>query len=61
VFKYDDPKVLSEIDSVFVTLEPPGKNPTEPKGDKFLYAYLRNQANHPKRRGSRTHRANKFL
>jgi hypothetical protein len=47
VFKYDDPKVLSEIDSVFVTLEPPGKNPSEPKGEKFLYAYLRNQPNHP--------------
>jgi DNA repair exonuclease SbcCD ATPase subunit len=47
VFRYDDPKVLSEIDSVFVTLEPPGKNPTEPKGEKHLYAYLRNQANHP--------------
>lgn len=47
VFKYEDPKVLSEIDSVFVTLEPPGKNPTEPKGEKFLYAYLRNQPNHP--------------
>jgi hypothetical protein len=47
VFKYDDPKVLSEIDSVFVTLEPPGKNPTEPNGEKFLYAYLRNQPNHP--------------
>ncbi|SRR6266568_2344692 len=47
VFKYDDPKILSEIDSVFVTLEPPGNNPTEPKGDKFLYAYLRNQPNHP--------------
>src|ERR1041385_7422807 len=47
VFKYDDPKVLSEIDSVFVTLEPPGKNFSEPKGDKFLYAYLRNQPNHP--------------
>ena len=47
VFKYDDPKVLSEIDSVFVTLEPPGKNPIAPQGDKLLYAYLRNQANHP--------------
>jgi hypothetical protein len=47
VFKYDDPNVLSEIDSVFVTLEPPGKNPTKPKGDKFLYAYLHNQPNHP--------------
>jgi len=47
VFKYDDPRVLSEIDSVFVTLEPPGKSFTEPKGEKFLYAYLRNQPNHP--------------
>ena len=47
MFKYDDPKVLSEIDSVFVTVEPPGKNPAAPKGDKLLYAYLRNQANHP--------------
>lgn len=47
VFKYDDPKVLNEIDSVFVTLEPPGENPTEPEGQKFLYAYLRNQPNHP--------------
>lgn len=47
VFRYDDPKVLSEIDSVFVTLEPPGKNPAAPRGDKLLYAYLRNQANHP--------------
>jgi predicted nucleic acid-binding Zn-ribbon protein len=47
VFKYDDPKVLSEIDSVFVTVEPPGKNLIAPQGDKLLYAYLRNQANHP--------------
>ena len=47
MFKYDDSKVLSEIDSVFVTLEPPGKNPSTPQGDKLLYAYLRNQANHP--------------
>jgi hypothetical protein len=47
VFRYDDPKVLSEIDSVFVTVEPPGKNLLAPQGDKLLYAYLRNQANHP--------------
>jgi hypothetical protein len=46
VFQYDDPKVLSEIDSVFVTLEPNG-NPNQPKGDKLMYAYLRGQANHP--------------
>ena len=47
VFRSDDPKVLSEIDSVFVTVEPPGKNPVAPQVDKLLYAYLRNQANHP--------------
>jgi predicted nucleic acid-binding Zn-ribbon protein len=47
VLQYDDPKVLQEIDSVFVTLEPPNGNQTEPKGDKLMYAYLRGQANHP--------------
>jgi hypothetical protein len=47
VFKYDDPKVPSEIDSVFVTVEPSGKNPAAPQGDKLLYGYLHNQANHP--------------
>jgi hypothetical protein len=47
VFQYDDPKVLNEIDSVFVTLEPPNGNPMHPKGDKLMYAYLRGQANHP--------------
>jgi hypothetical protein len=47
VLQYDDPKVLQEIDSVFVTLEPPNANQTQPKGDKLMYAYLRGQANHP--------------
>ena len=47
VFQYDDPKVLNEIDSVFVTLEPPDTNSNQPKGDKLLYAYLKGQANHP--------------
>ena len=47
VLQYDDPKVLQEIDSVFVTLEPPSGNQTQPKGDKLMYAYLRGQANHP--------------
>jgi hypothetical protein len=47
VFQSDDPKVLNEIDSVFVTLEPPNSNPTQPKGDKLMYAYLRGQPNHP--------------
>jgi len=43
----NDPNVLNEIDSVFVTLEPPDGNPNQPKGDKLMYAYLRGQANHP--------------
>jgi hypothetical protein len=47
VLQYDDPKVLQEIDSVFVTLEPPSGNQAQPKGDKLMYAYLRGQANHP--------------
>jgi hypothetical protein len=47
VLQYDDPKVLQEIDSVFVTLEPPNGSQTQPKGDKLMYAYLRGQANHP--------------
>ena len=47
VFEYGDPKVLSEIDSVFVTLEPSNGDPNRPKGDKLMYAYLRGQANHP--------------
>ncbi|MBZ5490291.1 MAG: hypothetical protein LAO76_05090 [Acidobacteriia bacterium] len=47
VLQYDDPKVLQEIDSVFVTLEPPNGDLAQPKGDKLMYAYLRGQANHP--------------
>jgi hypothetical protein len=47
VLQYEDPKVLQEIDSVFVTLEPPNGNQAQPKGDKLMYAYLRGQANHP--------------
>lgn len=47
VFKYDDPKVLSQIDSVFVTLEPSNADPEHPRGQKLMYAYLRGQANHP--------------
>ena len=47
VFKYDDPKVLSEIDSVFVTLEPSTADPQHPRGPQLMYAYLRGQPNHP--------------
>jgi hypothetical protein len=47
VFKCNDPKILSEIDSVFVTLEPSGSDPSQPKGPNMMYAYLRGQPNHP--------------
>ena len=47
VFKCDDPKILNEIDSVFVTLEPSNSKPAQPKGPGLMYAYLRGQPNHP--------------
>jgi len=47
VFKCNDPKILREIDSVFVTLEPAGSDPDHPKGQNLMYAYLRGQPNHP--------------
>jgi hypothetical protein len=47
VFKCNDPKILSVIDSVFVTLEPTDSDPSHPKGSNLMYAYLRGQPNHP--------------
>jgi hypothetical protein len=46
VLKLDDPKVLEQIDSVFVTVEPAGGS-DKPSGRQFLFAYLRGEANHP--------------
>jgi hypothetical protein len=46
VLKFDDPEVLAQIDSVFVTIEPSGGSP-RPTGQKLLYAYLNNRPNHP--------------
>jgi len=46
VLKFNDAAVLSEIDAVFVTLEPPGGS-GQPTGQKLLYAYLGATANHP--------------
>jgi hypothetical protein len=46
VLKFEDPRVLAEIDSVFVTVERPGGSP-RPTGRKFLYAYLKANPNHP--------------
>ena len=46
VLKFDDPNVLAEIDSVFVTLEPAGGS-KKPTGGKLLPAYLKASLNHP--------------
>jgi len=47
MFRCDDPKVLREIDSVFVTFERSDSNPSHPEGPSLMYAYLRGQPNHP--------------
>lgn len=46
VLKFEDPSILAEIDSVFVTVEPPGGS-AKPTGHKLLYAYLKANPNHP--------------
>jgi hypothetical protein len=46
-FKFEDPKVLAEIDSVFVTLEPNDTPGAAPKGKKLLKAFLGTLPNHP--------------
>jgi len=39
VLRFEDPQVLAQIDSVFVTVEPAGGS-AKPTGRQFLYAYL---------------------
>jgi hypothetical protein len=46
VLRFDDPKRLAEIDSVFVTIEPHGGS-QKPTGKPFLFSLLREEANHP--------------
>jgi hypothetical protein len=46
IMRFDDPKKLAEIDAVFVTVEPRGGS-HKPTNKPFLYALLRNEANHP--------------
>src|ERR1700688_354637 len=46
VMRFDDPKKWREIDAVFVTVDPRGES-HKPTSKPFLYALLRNQANHP--------------
>ena len=47
VLTFDDPKVLGQIDSVFVTAESSKKTVTEPRGQKILFAFLGGKPNHP--------------
>jgi len=47
VLNFSDPKVLAEIDSVFITLERVGKDGDGPSGKRLLTAYLESQPNHP--------------
>lgn len=46
VLKFEDPAVLAEIDSVFVTVEPPGGS-KKPTGGRLLAAYVKASLNHP--------------
>jgi len=47
MFRCDDPKILREIDSVFVTFDRSDTEPAQPEGSSLMYAYLRGQPNHP--------------
>lgn len=46
ILRSNDPKVLAQIDAVFVTVEPNGGS-SRPSNKPFLFAYLRIDANHP--------------
>ena len=44
---FNDPQLLREIDSVFITLERNDEDLTQPKGKRLLTAYLGTAPNHP--------------
>jgi hypothetical protein len=44
--KVEDAKVLAEIDSLFVTIEPKGGS-LKPRGQQLMYSYLRDTPSHP--------------
>jgi hypothetical protein len=46
VLKFNDAKSISQIDAVFVTVEPEGGS-TKPSGKPLLFTYLRLDPNHP--------------
>lgn len=47
VLTFDDPHVLAQINSVFVTVETAKKEIKKPNGKRILFAFLGNKANHP--------------
>ena len=47
MLSFNNPKVLAEIDSGFITLEPTHQDPAKPSGKRMLTAYLNDQVNHP--------------
>ena len=47
VLTFDDPRVLAQIDSVFVTVESSKKLAIEPRGQRILFAFLGGKPNHP--------------
>ena len=46
VLNLDDPKLLAQIDAVFVTIEP-NRGSRKPSGKPLLFTYLRMDPNHP--------------
>lgn len=47
VLTFDDPQVLAQINSVFVTVESSKKAIKEPGGKRVLFAFLGDKPNHP--------------
>jgi hypothetical protein len=47
VLTFDDPNVLAQINSVFVTVESARKTVKEPGGKRILFAFLGDKPNHP--------------
>jgi hypothetical protein len=47
VLTFDDPQVLAQINSVFVTVESAKKSIREPGGKRILFAFLGDKPNHP--------------
>jgi hypothetical protein len=47
VLTFDDPHVLAQINSIFVTVESSKKDVKEPGGQRHLFAFLGDKPNHP--------------